>query len=159
MKRLNRDAITALLLLVMCGVLFQTTFDIREVPFSEMGSEVWPRFILIALSVLSAIYLFRSVTQPPPATQAFSWARWFKTYQNALICFAMFLVFLLTLPYLGMLVAGILFVFITQSIIGGFAPNSFCFTPSSPFWRWAACGRFLHLPCAWFCPRATYSDN
>ena len=127
MKRLNRDAITALLLLIFCGVLFRTTFDIREVPFSEMGSEVWPRFILIALSILSVIYLFRSVTQPQPVTQAFSWARWFKTYQNALICFAMFFVFLLALPYLGMLVAGILFVFITQSIIGGFAPKQLLF--------------------------------
>jgi hypothetical protein len=127
MKRLNRDAITALLLLVLCGVLFRTTFDIREVPFSEMGSDVWPRFILIALSILSVIYLFRSVTKPPPVTQAFSWVRWFKAYQNALICFAMFLVFLLLLPYLGMLVAGILFVFITQSIIGGYAPKQLLF--------------------------------
>lgn len=127
MKRLNRDAITALLLLVLCGVLFWTTFSIREVPFSEMGSEVWPRFILILLFVLSVVYLFRSVTLPQPETASFSLARWFKTYQNALICFAMFLVFLLSLPYLGMLVAGILFVFITQSIIGGFSPRQLLF--------------------------------
>jgi putative tricarboxylic transport membrane protein len=123
MKRLNRDAITALLLLVLCGVLFWKTFDIREVPFSEMGSEVWPRFILILLLILSVIYLFRSLIQPQPATEPFSFARWLKTYQNALICFVMFLVFLLALPYLGMLLAGILFVFITQSIIGGFTPK------------------------------------
>lgn len=127
MKRLNRDAITALLLLVLCGVLFWTTFDIREVPFSEMGSDVWPRFVLILLVILSVIYLFRSVTLPQPETPSFSLVRWFKTYQNALICFAMFLVFLLALPYLGMLVAGILFVFITQSIIGGFSPRQLLF--------------------------------
>ncbi|MFO7748349.1 MAG: tripartite tricarboxylate transporter TctB family protein [Orrella sp.] len=123
MKRLNRDAITALLLLILCSVFFWKTFEIREVPFSEMGSEIWPRFVLILLAILSLIYLIRSVTQPQPDTQPFSWSRWFKTYQNALICFVMFLVFLLALPYLGMLLAGILFVFITQSIIGGHSPR------------------------------------
>lgn len=123
MKRFNRDAITALLLLILCGVFFWKTFEIREVPFSEMGSEIWPRFVLILLAILSLIYLFRSVTQPQPDTQPFSWSRWFKTYQNASICFVMFLLFLLALPHLGMLVAGILFVFITQSIIGGHSPR------------------------------------
>ena len=123
MKRLNRDAITALLLLILCGVFFWQTFDIREVPFSEMGSEVWPRFVLILLTVLSLIYLFRSVTLARPDGEPFSWSRWLRTYQNAMICFVMFLIFLLALPYLGMLLAGILFVFVTQSIIGGLTPR------------------------------------
>jgi hypothetical protein len=123
MKRLNRDAITALLLLILCGVFFWKTFEIREVPFSEMGSEIWPRFVLIALAILSLVYLFRSVTLARPETEPFSWSRWIRTYQNAIICFVMFLIFVLALPHLGMLVAGILFVFLTQSIIGGFTPR------------------------------------
>jgi hypothetical protein len=88
-----------------------------------MGSEVWPRFVLLLLFILSVVYLFRSMAQPPPATEPFSVLRCIKTYQNAIICFVMFLVFVLALPYLGMLLAGILFVFITQSIIGGFTPK------------------------------------
>ena len=122
-KRLNREVITALLLLVMCGVLFHQTFNIRKVPFSEMGSEVWPRFVLLLMAVLAVIHLFRSLVTPPPPQEPFSLARWFATYRNPLICFAMFLVFLLALPWLGMLVAGILFVFVTQGILGGVSPR------------------------------------
>jgi len=123
MTRLNRDSITAILLLFLSGVLFWQTFFIREVPFSQMGSEVWPRFILVLLTVFSVIYFFRSLVEPPPKGDPFSFKRWLKAYQNPLICFFMFLVFLIALPYLGMLVSGILFVFITQSIIGGATPK------------------------------------
>ena len=122
-KRFNRDSITALLLLVLCGVLFHQTFKIRKVPFSEMGSEVWPRFVLLALAVLAVIYLFQSMVSPPDKGEPFSLGRWLKTYQNPLSCFGMFLVFLLALPWLGMLLAGILFVFITQTILGGAEPR------------------------------------
>jgi len=122
-KRINRDTITALLLLVLCGVLFHQTFNIREVPFSEMGSEVWPRFVLLLMAFLGLIYLFRSMAVPPPEKAPFSLGQWLKTYRNPLICFAMFFAFLLILPWLGMLVSGILFVFITQTILGGATPR------------------------------------
>ena len=123
MTRMNRDAIIAILLLFLCGVLFWQTFYIREVPFSQVGSEVWPRVVLIMLTLLSAVYLFKSLTEPRPATEPFSFKSWLKTYRNPIICFAMFLVFLVALPYLGMLLAGILFVFITQTLIGGASPR------------------------------------
>jgi putative tricarboxylic transport membrane protein len=123
MSRLNRDAITASSLLVLCGVLFWQTFHIREVPFSQVGSEVWPRVILLMLTVLSVIYLFRSLSEPVPTKQSVGWNQWLKSYRNPLVCFGMFLLFLFALPWLGMLVAGILFVFITQSIIGGANPR------------------------------------
>lgn len=121
MKRINRDSITAVLLLLLCGIFFEQTFHIREVPFSEMGSEVWPRFVLILLAILSVIYLLQSMASPPPQGEPFSLSRWLKTYQNPIICFVMFTIFLLALPYLGMLVAGILFVFVTQTILGGWS--------------------------------------
>lgn len=123
MTKFNRDTITALLLLVLCGVLFWQTFYIREVPFSQVGSEVWPRFVLILLTILSIIYLFRSMTEPRNPGEPFSLRTWLQTYRNPLICFAMFFVFLVALPYFGMLIAGILFVFITQSILGGWQPR------------------------------------
>lgn len=124
MKRLNRDAITAILLLVLCGVLFWQTFYIREVPFSQVGAEVWPRVVLVLLTILSLIYLFKSLAEPPPASDLpFNLKTWLNTYKNPIICFAMFFVFMLALPYLGMLVAGILFVFITQTLIGGASPR------------------------------------
>jgi len=75
------------------------------------------------LTLLSVVYLFKSLTEPRPATEPFSFKGWLKTYRNPIICFAMFSVFLVALPYLGMLVAGILFVFITQTLIGGASPR------------------------------------
>lgn len=123
MTRMNRDAVIAILLLFLCGVLFWQTFYIREVPFSQVGSEVWPRVVLIMLTLLSAVYLFKSLTEPRPASEPFTLQRWLRTYRNPIICFAMFFVFLLTLPWLGMLVSGILFVFITQTLIGGASPK------------------------------------
>ena len=123
MTKFNRDTITASLLLVLCGVLFWQTFHIRKVPFSQVGSEVWPRFVLILLTLLCLIYLFKSITEPPPKGEPFNLSKWLTTYKNPLICFAMFFVFLLILPYAGMLLAGILFVFCTQTILGGASPR------------------------------------
>ncbi|AWB35479.1 tripartite tricarboxylate transporter TctB family protein [Orrella marina] len=123
MKRLHRDSVIAVLLLLLCGIFFWQTFYIREVPFSEMGSEVWPRFVLILLFVLSIIYLLQSLANPPPESGPFSLAAWLRAYRNPIICFVMFAVFLFTLPYLGMLAAGILFVFVTQTLIGGASPR------------------------------------
>ena len=121
MKRINRDSVTAVLLLLLCGIFFWQTFNIREVPFSEMGSDVWPRFVLMLLSVLSVIYLLQSLACPPPEGSPFSFSLWLRTYKNPIICFVMFALFLLTLPFFGMLAAGILFVFVTQSILGGWS--------------------------------------
>lgn len=123
MKRLHRDPVIAILLLLLCGIFYWQTFNIREVPFSEMGSEVWPRFVLILLSILSVIYLLQSLASPPPGRESISLGAWLRAYQNPIICFVMFAVFLFALPYLGMLFAGILFVFVTQTLIGGASPK------------------------------------
>jgi len=119
MKRLNRDTVIAVVLLLFCGLLFRQTFFVRKVPFSIMGSEVWPRFILSVLFVLLVIYLFRSLAKPPTTSLGDRPLKvWIEMYRNPLWCFSMFFLFLISLPYLGMLLSGILFVFITQSIIG-----------------------------------------
>jgi putative tricarboxylic transport membrane protein len=119
MKRLNRDTVTAVLLLLFCGLLFQQTFFVRKVPFSIMGSEVWPRVILTALFFLLLIYLFKSLITPPKNTAEKRPLKvWIEMYRNPVLCFVMFFLFLLILPYLGMLISGILFVFITQTLIG-----------------------------------------
>lgn len=119
MKRLNRDTVTAVLLLLFCGLLFQQTFFVRKVPFSIMGSEVWPRVILIALFILLLIYLFKSLITPPKnVTEKRSLKVWLEMYRNPMLCFGMFFLFLLALPYVGILIGGILFVFITQTLIG-----------------------------------------
>lgn len=118
MNRLNRDTITAIVLLLVCGAFFWQTFYIRDIPFSTMGSEVWPRFALTLMFILVAVYLVQSIATPPAEGERRSPRAWLKSYSSAICCFGMFFLFLLALPYLGMLVSGTLFVFLTQGIIG-----------------------------------------
>ena len=44
---------------------------------------------------------------------------WLKFYSNPIACFALYFLFLLTLPYLGTLVGGVLLVFALLSLLGG----------------------------------------
>ena len=48
---------------------------------------------------------------------------WFSTYRNALLCFVTYALFLVTLDYLGMLIGGILFVFLLLNLLGGWNPK------------------------------------
>lgn len=115
MRRLNADAIVALLLLVMTAALFRMTFDFRTPPFVTMSASFWPRIILAALAVLSLAYLvqsLRAVSEPPMA------GGFLARQRNAVICFLSFAVFLATLPWLGMLIGGIVYVFAMQELLG-----------------------------------------
>ena len=105
MGRMNRDTGVAIFLLLFCGVFFAATFDIRETSYGTPGAGVWPRIILLALALLSAGYLAQSLKRGPRARQDVGRGLrgWFATYRNALWCYFLFAAFLLTMPYLGML--------------------------------------------------------
>ncbi len=121
--RLNRDSVTAILLLLMCGVFIAATFTIRETSYGTIGSEFWPRIILAAMTVVCLIYLVNSLrlapglaTVPESASQRGGLNRFFHEHLNAFICFFAFAAFVATLPYLGMLIGGTLFVFGTLTL-------------------------------------------
>lgn len=120
MGRMNRDTGVAIFLLLFCGVFFAATFDIRETSYGTPGAGVWPRIILLALALLSAGYLAQSLKRGPRARQDVGRGLrgWFATYRNALWCYFLFAAFLLTMPYLGMLLGGVLFVFCTLTALG-----------------------------------------
>ena len=123
---LNRDSIVAVLLLLFCGVMFWSTTHIRDPGFEQMGAEVWPRIVLALLSILSLVYLIQSlrsneVQAATPSAPGEAAAGWWTRYQNPIFCFALFFAFLVTLPYLGMLLGGILFVFLMMSVLGGWS--------------------------------------
>lgn len=128
MRRPNSDTLIALLLLVVCGELLRQTFFFRVPPFATMGSEVWPRLVVGVLAVLSVIYLIQSLAPaaakaeapskaPSEATAPAAGAKRFS-HRNAIICFVLFTLFVATLPWLGMLLGGIAFVFLMQEFMG-----------------------------------------
>ena len=121
MSRLNRDVYIAIVLLVLCGAFFTASFHIREIDYGILTPAAWPRIILVALTILSLTYLVQSLRQgaPPDDTKPFSIKGTLEKYRNPLWCYGLFLAFLLTLDYLGMLIGGVLFVFCLLTAIGG----------------------------------------
>ena len=120
MNRLSRDVYIAVFLLLLCGVFFIASFDIRDIDYGILTPAAWPRIILVALTILSLVYLVQSVRRGRPEdTEAFSVQGVLSKYRNPLWCYGLFLLFLLTLDYLGMLIGGVLFVFCLLTAIGG----------------------------------------
>ena len=122
MARLNRDIIVAIVLLLGCGVFFWRTFYIPDMGYESLGSEVWPRVILVLFALLTLGYLFQSLKKPPEEASANDAGGglmgWISRYQNALWCYGLFFAFLITLPFLGMLIGGALFVFFILTALG-----------------------------------------
>lgn len=128
MKRLNQDAVIAILLLMASGVLFWSTFSIRTADYGVLAPSTWPRVIILSLSVLSIVYLIQSLKQEggPDDVESSASERdpgfkgWVLYWRNPIICFALFLAYLVALPVLGSLIGGVSFVFVLMGILGGF---------------------------------------
>ncbi|MEO3428709.1 tripartite tricarboxylate transporter TctB family protein [Pelagibius sp. CAU 1746] len=127
MSRINRDVVVALLLLLFCGVFLWESAHIRLTDYASMNSRAWPQLVLGVLTLASLVYLWQAVTgrvaaaeqeeeAPVPAEGGI--LGWCLRYRNALICYALFFGFLITLDYLGMLLGGILFVFLALTLLG-----------------------------------------
>jgi hypothetical protein len=125
-RGVNRDTVIAIVLLLFCGVGYYETLQIRKTSYGSMGSEVWPQAILAILTVLTLIYLAQSVRSTTGVRLGGGdGLRGFVIkYQNALWCYALFTVFVYSLPTLGMLLAGIAFVFLTLTAVGNRDPRS-----------------------------------
>ncbi len=120
MGRLHTDTLIAIFLLLFCGVFLAASFTIRETSYASLGAEVWPRVVLVFLTLLSLGFLLQSLRpdrrEDTPARRDLR--QWLAAHTNAFWCFCWFGLFLTTLPYLGMLVGGILFVYATLTSLG-----------------------------------------
>ena len=123
--RLNRDTIIAIVLLVFSGVMLAASFEIREPDYGQLSPAAWPRTIIGVLAVLSLIYLIQSIRKGMPEVQpespSPSFGIWLGGMRNVFWCFALFLAYLLALPWVGMLIGGMLFVFSLLSVLGGWS--------------------------------------
>lgn len=120
MRGVNRDTVVAIVILLFCGATYAETLRIRETFYGSMGSEVWPQAVLALITALTLIYLAQSLRAEAEARLgAGGGIRGFLAkYRNAFWCYALFTAFLLTLNTLGMLLGGVLFVFLTLTAIG-----------------------------------------
>lgn len=122
---LNRDTICAVLLLLICGGLAWASLDIREPNYGQLSPATWPRVIVGVMAVLSLIYLIQSLRQGPDAPNPDAprgVAEFFAYWRNVIWVFVLFGAYLLAIPYLGMLVGGVLFVFLVLTALGGWRP-------------------------------------
>lgn len=119
MSRLSPDIVISLALMALSAALFVETFEMQKVYLAIIGAKLWPRIVVIVLFFLSALYFVQSVRAVRPSPGApFSFKGWIIDNRNVIGCFAIYALFLFTLPYLGMLLGGSLFVFATLTLIG-----------------------------------------
>ncbi len=118
MSRLNADVVIALLLLILTAVFFADTFAYHRLHMTIIGAKLWPRIVLAALFILSLMYLVQSLRAPKTADVPFDLKDWLRANRNVISSFALYALFLITLPYLGMLLGGTLFVFATLTVLG-----------------------------------------
>ncbi len=139
-KRLSQDTILAIVLLLISGGLMIASFDIREPDYGQLSPATWPRAVVAVLGFLAFLYLLqslRTVTSGeadlpekamPPLAQEVSVkpggaAAFLGYWRNVIWCFVLFLVYLLTMPYLGMLIGGVSFAFLLMTALGGWQPR------------------------------------
>jgi hypothetical protein len=89
-----------------------------------MPATLWPRMIIAPLALLSLILLARAqLAESDENAARTSLSEWFAYYRNPIICFVLFFLFLVSMPILGMLIGGLLYVFLTLSVLGGWSPQ------------------------------------
>jgi putative tricarboxylic transport membrane protein len=121
LKKLNSDTIIAMILLLICGVMFHNTFSFREMPLAIVKSNVWPRIVLVFFFIFSLAYLVQSLkakTDTGSKIKIGGIKGWITANRNIIWCFSLFTLFLLSLPYLGMLIGGGIFVFASLTCMG-----------------------------------------
>ena len=124
MSRLNRDVYIAIFLIVFTAVFFWQSFEIKNIDYGTLQASAWPRMILVVLGILSVTYLVQSLKVGPAEETESDGLGFFERYRNPIVCFILYFLFLFSMPYLGMLIAGILFVFLLLSAIGGVTPKA-----------------------------------
>lgn len=118
MKRINADVVIALLLLTISTVFFVDTFTYGRAGLAIIGAKLWPRAIMLALGVLSVAYLVQSIRKGTPPSSGQGAKAWIAENRNVIACFALYGIFLAGLPWLGMLLGGVAFVFATLTVLG-----------------------------------------
>ena len=120
---IKKDTIVAIFLLLFCGIMINSSFDIEDPGYQGMKASFWPTIVLCLLSIMCLVMLIKSVVTEAENnlnSNDTNLINVFFKFKNASICFLMFVLFLAFLDYLGMLIGGVLFVFGLLTMLGGF---------------------------------------
>ena len=120
---IKKDTIVAISLLLFCGIMINSSFDIEDPGYQGMKASFWPTIVLCLLSIMCLVMLIKSVVTEAENnlnSNDTNLTNIFFKFKNASICFLMFVLFLAFLDYLGMLIGGVLFVFGLLTMLGGF---------------------------------------
>ena len=130
MGNLSRDTIVSIILLVFCGFLIWAGFQIRDPQFGELPPAAWPQAVSYVLTGFGLIYFFQSIladrsteSSEQKGPDEAGLIGWLKYYSNPIACFALYFLFLYTLPFFGTLIGGTLLVFLLLSLLGGIGPK------------------------------------
>ena len=118
----NRDSIIALILIMASGGLMLASFEIREPDYGVLSPAAWPRLIIVILGILSVFYFIQSLRMTKAKnldTPSHSLVSFFLYWRNVFSVFIIFAVYLILLPYLGMLISNLVFSFVLLSVLGG----------------------------------------
>lgn len=121
----NRDTIAALCLMLASGGLMQASLEIREPDYGVLSPATWPRLIIVILGLLSVIYFIQSLRFPAvktPDAERQTLPAFFSYWRNVFYVFIIFGLYLLVLPYLGMLIGNMLFSLVLLTALGGWRP-------------------------------------
>ena len=58
---INKDTIIAIFLLLFCGIMINSSFDIEDPGYQGMKASFWPTIVLCLLSVMSLVMLIKSM--------------------------------------------------------------------------------------------------
>ena len=120
---IKKDTIISIFLLLFCGIMINSSFDIEDPGYQGMKASFWPTIVICLLSIMCLVMLIKSVVTEAENnlnSNDTNLTNVFFKFKNASICFLMFVLFLAFLDYLGMLIGGVLFVFGLLTMLGGF---------------------------------------
>ena len=114
------DRLIGLLLLVISGLLYWQTFFFKRPPFAQfeqMGSESFPRGILIGLAILSFILLVRGEGSLRPSWTLDSVRALFTRYREVLLSLLLFPAYALAIDLVGFFYSTMVYLIVMQLML------------------------------------------
>jgi putative tricarboxylic transport membrane protein len=119
---MSKDRYLSISLILVTLFMFIETFNIAEKSSWQMyGSAFYPRILLALLAVLSVTLLIKSFTNKADLPKgAFNLTMLWKKYDKIILLFVFFGLYAASLPYLGFIIASLLYLFISQGLLLGY---------------------------------------